>query len=389
MDKHLTKLYLIIFSIGMFLEPLWGLYMNMSQSSLVDPLSLRIMLGVFCLVMVGVLKLKPNHFDKYGAWWIRAITLAFTVHRYYLVHLNAVDLNTVIDLYTIVILGSVITHSKKDLWFHAAYVLLPSVMFPQKDYVVLMNLVTILPLIGALKYTYFQHLQMLKDTQEKVKENSFEDGILRIMNATSHEVNNRLSKINLQTELLKYNFEDKEDLKRLALVEQEVKGIANVYKFYAQIENAKEPELQYHNLSSLVGNTLTRFQNKIYNNDISVTIDNSYKSEIRTCENIFDIILGTIVNNALYELSKIATKRKLTINIGTSLNSYFIDVIDSAGTLKAEDTKRCFEPFYTTKDINEGRGMGLALAKKMGEKIGIKLRAYKKEEGTVFRILIS
>ena len=388
MDKELKKLYLIIFSIGAVFEPLWGLYMNMTQGGLDDPLWFRALLGLLCLGIVFLLKYKKEHFNNHHVGWLRFITIAYTMQRYYLVYLNDANLHTVIDLYTIVILGSVVTQSKKDLYIHAFYVTIPSFFFPQEDYLILFNLITILPLIGALKYTYFKHLNKLKEMQKYIKEESFEKGILKIMNATSHEVNNRLAKINLQTELLKFNYTDKEDLKKLSIIENEAYGIAEVYKFYSIIESGRNPKLLELDTMKILTDTQIKFNDNIKKNNIKLNTLKYCDGKLNTCPNILKIVLEVIYSNAIYELCKLDKDRELTINTKKENNYYYIEIEDSAGTLKESEVDKYFSPLYSNKDINDGKGMGLSLARSLAKKVNIEIKAFLRNKRTVFRIII-
>ena len=61
-------------------------------------------------------------------------------------------------------------------------------------------------------------------------------------------------------------------------------------------------------------------------------------------------------------------------------------MIDSGAGIEKKDAEKLFIPFFTTKDIGQGTGLGLSLAKKMIEEMEGKLTYELFENRTCFVI---
>ena len=75
-------------------------------------------------------------------------------------------------------------------------------------------------------------------------------------------------------------------------------------------------------------------------------------------------VFMNILDNAIY-----AIKETGTITISSYVNDDFktvsIEFKDSGVGIKEEDLKKVFDPFYTTKPVGEGTGLGMSIAYKV------------------------
>ncbi len=91
-------------------------------------------------------------------------------------------------------------------------------------------------------------------------------------------------------------------------------------------------------------------------------------------------VLVNLVANAIDAMA-VSEKRVLTIGAETVSGGVLIRVADSGPGLATEDAERLFEPFYTTKPVGEGLGLGLAISRDIVRDFGGNLSARSSEGG--------
>jgi PAS domain S-box-containing protein len=99
------------------------------------------------------------------------------------------------------------------------------------------------------------------------------------------------------------------------------------------------------------------------------------------------VVLNILVNarDALLERQK--SKARVTVSSWTEEGRAVVTITDNAGGIKEEIMGRIFDPYFTTKDLGKGSGIGLYQAKTIIEKnMGGLLTARNTGEGAEFRI---
>ena len=93
-----------------------------------------------------------------------------------------------------------------------------------------------------------------------------------------------------------------------------------------------------------------------------------------------------ILVNAGHAIEKHGT---ITITTGRLRNNVFVDISDDGRGIAAEHLGRIFDPFYTTKPIGHGTGLGLSLSYGIVRKHGGRIQVQSQlGVGTTFRIIL-
>lgn len=133
-----------------------------------------------------------------------------------------------------------------------------------------------------------------------------------------------------------------------------------------------------------IDTTLNILHNKIKN---KIEIIKEYEDDIPLVEGYggqLNQVFMNILDNACY-----ATKDggSIYIRLKKSQNSVIIEFEDTGSGMSEEQIKKIFEPFYTTKPVGEGSGLGMSISYKVIQKHNGKI-SVKSEvgKGTVFKI---
>lgn len=93
--------------------------------------------------------------------------------------------------------------------------------------------------------------------------------------------------------------------------------------------------------------------------DITSTLEKLEAPSWQMCR-----VLGNLIDNAIFELCKLKSKRELEIYIGEELNNIIFVVKNNGSPIPEEIREKIFEPNFTTKG-SKGQGMGLSITKEI------------------------
>jgi two-component system C4-dicarboxylate transport sensor histidine kinase DctB len=96
-------------------------------------------------------------------------------------------------------------------------------------------------------------------------------------------------------------------------------------------------------------------------------------------------VLINLLNNALDAMRE-SERRVLGIDCRRDGDSWRLAVSDSGGGIAEADLDKVFEPFYTTKPVGQGLGLGLAVSYGIVRDLGGSLEAHNGEQGAVFEV---
>lgn len=189
--------------------------------------------------------------------------------------------------------------------------------------------------------------------------------------------------------------------------EQIDKIIKQIDAYFYDPENLKqqEPELVEANINDVVAECLKLGgyygeMKKLKNgkDKIQLNLETEYDSSISKLllpvNNLERILLNIIDNSyyAIYEKSQeIGESYSPTIAVKTELvdNSIKIIIEDNGKGIKPKFLKKCINPFFTTKSLKEGTGMGLNIVTRLLEQINGKIQIQSEEnEYTKVTLLI-
>ena len=125
-----------------------------------------------------------------------------------------------------------------------------------------------------------------------------------------------------------------------------------------------------------------KFDVKVASNlDKNCFLINSYESE-------FKQVIINIINNSIDALeSFINEDRYIKIDLECNKEKIVIKILDNAGGIKNSILSSIFEPYSTTKEEQNGTGLGLYMSKMIIEKnMGGNIKAYNKDDGACFEI---
>lgn len=120
------------------------------------------------------------------------------------------------------------------------------------------------------------------------------------------------------------------------------------------------------NISDVIENTIKLMGSQFKNNNIEL-IKNINNVELYGYYNELLQVLINILKNAKDELIKLDTNKRRIIFIDAYRNksNLFIKIRDNANGIPSDIIEKIFEPYFTTKENDEGTGIGLYMCKQI------------------------
>lgn len=227
---------------------------------------------------------------------------------------------------------------------------------------------------------YLTSIMQLQDLQSKFLE-SIDIG----QDNKIQELKNNISK-----------FQQEEDIDFVlgdirAVVSESHKGLKRVKNIITDLKSftySQSTELEECNLTEAINETL-----KVLSYDLSntITIDKRL-SDLPTFlahNGLMQQVLTNLIKNAGQALTQAHSPTpKITISTLHQDTSIYIIIEDNGPGIPVEARNKIFEPFYTTKTVGEGTGLGLSVTFNIIKKLGGEIKM-ESEENNFTRFIIS
>lgn len=207
--------------------------------------------------------------------------------------------------------------------------------------------------------------------------------------AMAHEINQPLTAMQMQLGslrlLLDSGREDdvREGLKRIDGLLQRMAGLTGHLKTFARKSPAGLSERL--SLSDVLAQALQLLELRIRNERVELYSELDANIMVLGDAIRLEQVLLNLLHNALDAMSGAVTRR-LRIRIYRESEHCLLSVADSGGGIAEQDLPHIFEPFYTTKPVGAGLGLGLAVSYGIVRELGGSLEASNGEQGAVFTL---
>ena len=219
-----------------------------------------------------------------------------------------------------------------------------------------------------------------------------------LASGVAHELNNPLTGILTFSHLLREKMPDKSpDADDMDLVIRETKRCAAIIKRLLDFAREKQPEKKFTDLNQIITDTVRIVEQPAHLRDIEIVLDldRSLPPIWIDADQVKQVIMNMVVNaqHAVEEKGNITirTRRALDprISAAEAKPMVAISIIDTGCGISEKNLKRIFDPFFTSKDVGRGTGLGLSVSHGIVEAHGGLIEVESNVgEGSTFRIFL-
>ena len=209
-----------------------------------------------------------------------------------------------------------------------------------------------------LEMRVIERTKELMEAQTKLIQSIKMAAIGRFSSGIAHEINNPLGAVINFTRTLLGNPEIKgDDRNHLELILKGLFRIENVVKQVLSYSGKLDSEPRSVDVNQMVHESVDFIQHKLENKGIDLNMELMNKRQTITIDpNQIQQIFMNILNNAIDAMNR---DGNLTIKTSSSENWVKIEFIDNGIGISEENLENIFDPFYTTKEVGKGTGLGL------------------------------
>ena len=214
-----------------------------------------------------------------------------------------------------------------------------------------------------------------------------------LASGVAHELNNPLTGILTFSHLLRQKMPDKSpDAEDMDLVIRETKRCAGIIKRLLDFAREKPPEKNFADLNRIIEDTIRLVERPAHLRDIQITVnlDRTLPPIWIDADQIKQVIMNMLVNaqHAVEEKGGITVStRRVSEKDGEPMVE--VSIVDTGCGIPEENLRRIFDPFFTSKKMGMGTGLGLSVSHGIVEAHGGRIEVESKEaEGSTFRVFL-
>ncbi len=187
-----------------------------------------------------------------------------------------------------------------------------------------------------------------------------------LLAGVAHELNNPLSVVLGYASILVKLARDGAADPRVEKIRQAAERCARIVKNFLMLGRQHAPESARVDLNGLVRDTLEMLAYPLRIDTIEVALDLADGMELLWADpHQLQQVITNLVTNAHHAMREIRGPRRLTIATGFDGGSARASLVvtDTGPGIPSDVERRLFEPFYTTKPLGQGTGLGLPICK--------------------------
>jgi two-component system, NtrC family, sensor kinase len=210
----------------------------------------------------------------------------------------------------------------------------------------------------------------------------------RLASGIAHEINNPLTSILTFAHLLREKEPiDEQDMEDLDLIIHETKRAADIVQGLLDFARERPAVKEPLSLNDVVRRTVRLIRNqKLFR---GVTIEEQLSSDLPAVNGDTNRLQQVVLNLCLN--AREAMEDGGTIHIGTRTeeDQVILEVRDTGHGIKPEDIEQLFEPFFSTKPVGQGTGLGLSVTYGIVDQHSGRIEVDSEEgTGTTFTVLL-
>jgi two-component system, NtrC family, sensor kinase len=244
----------------------------------------------------------------------------------------------------------------------------------------------------ALFRAFNRMIHELEEHQDQLVQSRKIAAVGTLTSGIAHELNNPINNIVLTAESLKEDFRDLPPEEAMGLIQDiliQSERASEIVKGLLDFSRAEHPEFGALSIAAVIQDTLKLVRNQLTLSGIHV--EQQIPADLPPIRGEKKSLQQVFLNLFINAIQAMLDGGTLQISARPSPDAHWmvIDVMDTGVGIDPEHLSQIFDPFYTTKQVGRGTGLGLSVTygiiEKHGGHIEVKSR---KGEGATFTVTL-
>jgi len=185
----------------------------------------------------------------------------------------------------------------------------------------------------------------------------------------AHEVGNPLASISSLVQIMQRTSEDEFTQDKLELIKSQITRISRIIRDLVDFSRRSSYEVQPTDINKAIHDAIeiAKVSKKAKGININAKLDNNLPFLMLVPDQIEQVFINLLLNaiDALQDpkhsanLERMGKKKNVDVKSYITDDALIVTVEDNGVGIKKDDLSKIFEPFYTTKKVGEGTGLGL------------------------------
>ena len=244
---------------------------------------------------------------------------------------------------------------------------------------------------SSLEQKVEERTKQLQDLQQQLIQSAKMSAVGRMLSGMAHELNNPLTVIMGNTELAKRRLVaaggDPGEIMLMENLHEQGDRCRKIVANLLQFARQEPPRLEAVKLNDVVEQALRLREYELKTRNIELIREFDPANAVFSADpnKIVQVVLN-LLNNAHDAIREAGTDGKIWVRTSADDGQIRLEFSDNGTGLR--EPERVFDPFYTTKDVGQGTGLGLSVCYGIVEEHYGSIRAENWEQGARFTILL-
>jgi len=179
----------------------------------------------------------------------------------------------------------------------------------------------------------------------------------------AHEINNPLTSIMLYSQMMLDEDLPESIRSDLQVVSSQAFRAAKIVRSLLHFARKSDPELRPLNIDGLIRRSLEMKSHEFHVNNITVVEDIPLSlPNMMLDEYLIIQVLLNVLTNAEHACVTSHGRGEITVSVSVKDDILRVSIRDDGPGIPADQLGKIFDPFYTTKDVGSGTGLGLSVS---------------------------